>query len=174
MDSQLHGVLSFTTLLQEGEESYNDYLPSVNDLESQYTPSNPEDGSSRKTKSRKGIFSTEDDNLLVLAWLNTSMDPINGVDQSKYSFWSRVHEYYEKNKKSISSEHSSCSIRNRWSTIQLAANKFCGALAQIERRLRKPKSSTEVSIPLHSTFFIVGLFYDTIQNGKNLCLRVAV
>ncbi|XP_062083610.1 glutathione S-transferase T3-like [Humulus lupulus] len=133
-DSQLHGVHSFTTLLQEGEESYNDYLPSLNDLESQYTPSNPEEGSSRKTKSRKGNFSTEEDNLLVLAWLNTSMDPINGVDQSKYSFWSRVHEYYEKNKKSISSERSSCSIRNRWSTIQLATNKFCGALAQIERR----------------------------------------
>ncbi|XP_062119255.1 uncharacterized protein LOC133833005 [Humulus lupulus] len=62
------------------------------------------------------------------------MDSINGVDQSKYSFWSRVHEYYEKNKKSISSERSSCSIRNKWSTIQLATNKFCGALAQIERR----------------------------------------
>ncbi|XP_062110088.1 uncharacterized protein LOC133821925 isoform X2 [Humulus lupulus] len=26
------------------------------------------------------------------------------------------------------------SVRNRWSTIQLATNKFCGALAQIERR----------------------------------------
>ncbi|XP_062080355.1 glutathione S-transferase T3-like [Humulus lupulus] len=134
MDSQLHGVHSFSTLLQQGEESYNDYLPSLNDLESQYTPSNPEDWSSRKTKSRKGNFSTEEDNLLVLAWLNTSMDPINWVDQSKYSFLSRVHEYYEKNKKSISSERSSWSIRNRWSTIQLATNKFCGALAQYERR----------------------------------------
>ena len=77
MDSQLHEIHSFTTLLQEEEESYNDYLPSLNDLESQYTPSNPENGNSKKTKSRKDNFSIEEDNLLVLAWLNTSMDPIN-------------------------------------------------------------------------------------------------
>ncbi|XP_062113943.1 uncharacterized protein LOC133824946 [Humulus lupulus] len=90
MDSQLHGVHSFTTLLQEGEESYNDYLPSLNDLESQYTPSNPEDGNSRKTKSRKGNFSTEEDNVLVLAWLNTSMDPINEIEKAK-EFYRSIH-----------------------------------------------------------------------------------
>uniref|UniRef100_A0A803R108 No apical meristem-associated C-terminal domain-containing protein n=1 Tax=Cannabis sativa TaxID=3483 RepID=A0A803R108_CANSA len=134
MDSLLYGVHSFTTLLQDGEKSYNDYLPSLNDLESQYTLPNLEEESTKITKPRKGNFSAEDDNLLVSAWLNTSLDPINGIDQSKYSFWSRVHEYYEKNKKSTSYDRSSCSLRNRWSIIQQATNKFCGALAQIERR----------------------------------------
>ncbi|KAM6571869.1 hypothetical protein CsatA_015949 [Cannabis sativa] len=45
-------------------------------------------------------------------------------------FWARVHEYYEKNKKSTFSECTACSIRSRWSAIQLATNKFCGALTQ--------------------------------------------
>ncbi|XP_035540252.1 uncharacterized protein LOC118344230 [Juglans regia] len=142
MDSQLHGVHSFTTLLQEGEESYNDYLlTSLNDLESQVTPPNPKQGIARKTKSRQGNFSPKEDNLLVSAWLNTSLDPINGVDQSKHSFWARVHEYYEKNKKPTSCEGSSSPLTNRWSTIQHATNKFCGALAQIEGR--SPSGVTE-------------------------------
>ncbi|KAM6548214.1 hypothetical protein CsatB_019890 [Cannabis sativa] len=83
MDSQFYGANSFTTLLQEGEESYHEYLPSLNDLESSHTLPNLKEGSAKKTKSRKGNFSPEEDNLLVFAWLNTSLDPINGVDQSK-------------------------------------------------------------------------------------------
>ncbi|KAF5458725.1 hypothetical protein F2P56_022735 [Juglans regia] len=142
MDSQLLGIHSFTTFLQEGEESYNDYLlTSLNDLESQVTPPNPKPGTARKTKSRQGNFSLEDDNLLVSAWLNTSLDPINGVNQSKHSFWARVHEYYEKNKKPASCERSFSSLTNRWSTIQHASNKFYGALAQFEGR--SPSGVTE-------------------------------
>ncbi|KAF4391507.1 hypothetical protein F8388_008911 [Cannabis sativa] len=53
MDSQLCGVHSFTTLLQDGEKSYSDYLPSLNDLESQYSLPNLEEESTKITKPRK-------------------------------------------------------------------------------------------------------------------------
>ncbi|XP_041015007.1 uncharacterized protein LOC121257824 [Juglans microcarpa x Juglans regia] len=55
--------------------------------------------------------------------------------------WARVHEYYEQNKKLRSCERSLSSLTNRWSTIQHATNKFCGALAQIEGR--SPSGVTE-------------------------------
>ncbi|KAF4387267.1 hypothetical protein G4B88_020282 [Cannabis sativa] len=48
MDSQLCGVHSFTTLLQDGEKSYSDYLPSLNDLESQYSLPNLEEETTNK------------------------------------------------------------------------------------------------------------------------------
>lgn len=47
-----------------------------------------------KLKSRKSNFSVEVNNLLISNWLNTSLDPINGVGQIMHSFWARVHEYY--------------------------------------------------------------------------------
>ncbi|KAG6724907.1 hypothetical protein I3842_02G006500 [Carya illinoinensis] len=46
-----------------------------------------------------------------------------------------------KNKKSTFCERSSNSLTNRWSTIQHATTKFCGALAQIEGR--SPSGVTE-------------------------------
>lgn len=194
------------------EERYNDDLLSLNDLQSQHTPPNPEKGCVRKTKTRKGNFSPEDDSLLLSAWLNTSFDSISEVEKSKSSFWDRIHEYYDKHKKSTISERSSCSLRNRWSIIQIATLKFCGALAEIERRspsgvpeqdkvhrqyhfislfiilyhtfhilftdlffrLSKRKSFIGVNILQRSTFFIVGLSYDTIQNGNNFWLKVVL
>ncbi|XP_035549737.1 glutathione S-transferase T3-like [Juglans regia] len=93
-----------------------------------------------RVRDEEGGWVSQDSNL-VSAWLNTSLDPINRVDQSKHSFWARVHEYYEKNKKLTCCEHSSSSLTNRWSTIQHATNKFCGALAQIEGK--SPSGVTE-------------------------------
>ncbi|KAG6620634.1 hypothetical protein I3842_Q057900 [Carya illinoinensis] len=90
--------------------------------------------------------------FIKTTWLNTSLDPINGVDQSKHSFWVRVHEYYEKNKNSTSCERSLSSLTNRWSTIQYATNKFCRALAQIEGR--SPSGATK---------------QDKIEQAKELC-----
>ena len=42
-------------------------------------------------------FSPEEDCLLVSAWLNTSKDPITGVDQQTRQFWARVHAYFVEN-----------------------------------------------------------------------------
>jgi hypothetical protein len=38
-------------------------------------------------KSRGGNFSIEEDVLLVEAWINISIDPMNGNEQSKKKYW---------------------------------------------------------------------------------------
>lgn len=115
MDSQLHGASFFTILLQEGEESYNDYLiASLNDnLESQVSPSKPKQENIKKIKSRQGNLSVEDNYLLILASFSTRLDLIYEVDQSKHSFLARVHEHHVETKKSTSCEHCPISLMNR-------------------------------------------------------------
>jgi len=36
--------------------------------------------------------------VVVSAWLNISKDPVHGANQSKGTFWSRIHTYFEENK----------------------------------------------------------------------------
>ncbi|XP_047326621.1 glutathione S-transferase T2-like [Impatiens glandulifera] len=64
-------------------------------------------------KARSKNFSPEEDLLLVSTWLNTSIDPIHGTDQTNSQYWSKMEP------------------------IQQAVNKFCGYYTQREGRLRK-------------------------------------
>ncbi|XP_062148028.1 uncharacterized protein LOC133856971 [Alnus glutinosa] len=70
------------------------------------------------------------------------MDAIHGIDQKASRFWMRVHAEYDEHKKSTFFERSVNSLTNRWSTIQVATNKFCGCIAQIEAR--HPSGVTEL------------------------------
>uniref|UniRef100_J3N2E8 No apical meristem-associated C-terminal domain-containing protein n=1 Tax=Oryza brachyantha TaxID=4533 RepID=J3N2E8_ORYBR len=78
-------------------------------------------------------FSNEKDELLVLAWLNVSLDPVSGSDQPKSTYWNRIYDYYHSNKTFIS-ERNENSLMHRWSTIQEAVNKYCGYLSKIQER----------------------------------------
>ncbi|GLT71777.1 hypothetical protein SLA2020_437730 [Shorea laevis] len=90
--------------------------------------------STTKKSQRRGNFSLEEDNLLVSSWLATSMDAIHGINQKASTFWGRVHAHYDEYKKPTFITRSVNSITNRWSTIQVATNKFCACLCQIERK----------------------------------------
>jgi hypothetical protein len=81
MDSQDENQ-SFTTLLQSGLQNY------------QKTPSQSKMKSTKKTN-----FSIEEDILLVKAWINTSINPIQGTDQKGSKFWDRIWMNYHENKK---------------------------------------------------------------------------
>ena len=48
-------------------------------------------------KSQSKNFSLEKDCLFVSAWLNTSKDPITGVEQQTKQFWTRVYAYFVEN-----------------------------------------------------------------------------
>ena len=67
------------------------------------------------------------------AWLNISLDAIQGNEQKHKAYWTRLWEYFHKYK-IFASERSQVSLMNRWSTIQLVTNKFCGCYVQIESR----------------------------------------
>ncbi|XP_058184010.1 uncharacterized protein LOC131301649 isoform X2 [Rhododendron vialii] len=111
-------------------------------------------------RKRGGNFSIEEDNMLVSAWLNISLDAVQGNGQKHKTFWIRVWEFFHENK-TFTSERNDNSLMNRWSTIQLSTNKFCGYLAQIEAahqsgmteqdkecEKKKPKRGRTVATPL--------------------------
>ncbi|KAK1589245.1 hypothetical protein Q3G72_031916 [Acer saccharum] len=88
----------------------------------------------KKRVKRQGKYRIEEDLLLVSAWLNTSMDPVQGTLQKNTSFWSRINAYYHENKGMIISDRDQNGLEHRWSAIQIAVNKFCGFYKQIEGR----------------------------------------
>ena len=63
---------------------------------SQNTPMSIQDSSPEleivtpKTATRGGNFSVEEDVLLVLAWLNTSVDPVHDNEQKQEKFIAKV------------------------------------------------------------------------------------
>ncbi|KAI8545972.1 hypothetical protein RHMOL_Rhmol07G0079200 [Rhododendron molle] len=89
--------------------------------------------STTKKSQRGGNFMIEEDILLVSAWLNISLDPVQGNEQKHKTYWLRVWEYFHEHK-NFKSERNQNSLMNRWSTIQIATNKFCACFAQIESK----------------------------------------
>ncbi|WVZ96290.1 hypothetical protein U9M48_041946 [Paspalum notatum var. saurae] len=89
--------------------------------------------SSRRNQGRSKNFSDKEDSLIVSAWLNISMDPVYGTNQTRGTFWKRVHAFYHKYK-DFESDRTQSSISHRWASIQENVNKFCGCLARIEDR----------------------------------------
>ncbi|NP_001131859.2 uncharacterized protein [Zea mays] len=87
----------------------------------------------KSSQGRSKNFRDEEDILLVSAWLNVGMDPIQGVDQTHGTLWRRIHEYFNANKK-FDSNRSEVSLMNRWSGIQHDVNLFCGCLSRVEAR----------------------------------------
>jgi hypothetical protein len=90
---------------------------------------------SRSTKGSKRTknFVWQEDEVICSGWLSVSKDPIHGANQSRASFWKRVHAFFEKNKKTTAVRTQS-SIMHRWLTIQLQVNKYCACYEAIERR----------------------------------------
>ncbi|KAK7839299.1 glutathione s-transferase t2 [Quercus suber] len=80
-------------------------------------------------KLRGNNFSIQEDVLLVFAFLNVNQD-------------SRIWEYYHQ-WKTFTSERMVSSLTNRWLTIQLCTNKFCGCLAQIESKNESGKTNED-------------------------------
>ncbi|XP_018837776.2 uncharacterized protein LOC109003892 [Juglans regia] len=136
MDSQTgEDLFSTTTLLQEGEHGINNGTigTSTNhNVYAQDTQTQAHIGSTRKRSHRGGNFTVEEDNQLVSAWLNVSLDVIQGNDQRATQLWNRIYEYFHKYKKPCSLERFVVSLMSRWSTIQKSTNKFCRFLFQIE------------------------------------------
>jgi len=92
--------------------------------ESQDDPlTNQAPATAKSSQGRTKNFSSEEDILLVSAWLNVGMDAISGVDQSQGTYWRRIHEYFHANKSFEST-----------SSIQHDVNLFCGCLSRIEDR----------------------------------------
>ncbi|XP_076927697.1 glutathione S-transferase T3-like [Bidens hawaiensis] len=120
MDSQDQG-LSYTNLLCGNSIVSLDDSPPL--------PTNP----NSVKKSKRGVnFTAKEDELVVAAWLNHSLDSIQGTDQKYSQLWENIYLYFEQHKETTN-ERSIKSLSNRWSSIQKATNTFCSCLDQVER-----------------------------------------
>jgi len=86
-----------------------------------------------KKSQRSKNFSPEKDYLLVSAWLNTSKDPITGVEQQTKQLWARVHAYFVENGENLNNRFE-ISISSTWQEINREVGKFVGFVTQIENR----------------------------------------
>jgi hypothetical protein len=106
-------------------------------------------------KEKKGQKNNiEEDKLLVTAWLNVSQDAIQGADQAKSTYWSRVHQYFHANK-AFDSDSSQVSIMNRWYSIQHDVNVFASCFAKIEDRNQSRCSIDDKVCQMH---LVISLF----------------
>lgn len=79
------------------------------------SPISPETLSLQKAKDKRQRtknFSKQEDEMLILAWQNISLDPIAGVDQTNGTYWESVHHYFMKHK-NFQSDRSPSSLTHR-------------------------------------------------------------
>jgi hypothetical protein len=119
----------YADLLVNGVEQSQELSPTSSE-----PPIHVDRSTTKSSQGRSKNFREDEDKLLVSAWLNVSMDPIQGVDQTQGTFWKRIHAYFHANKNfTFESTRSESSLMNRWSRIQHDVNLFRGYLSKIER-----------------------------------------
>ncbi|KAG6627589.1 hypothetical protein CIPAW_15G139500 [Carya illinoinensis] len=104
MDSQDPGHMYFTNLLSEDPQLDPTYggqsgTPpmTLND-----SPPLPPNESIKVRKSVRGAnFTPQKDKLLVSAWLNCSLDVVQGTDQKHSQLWEKIFEYFQQYKETI-------------------------------------------------------------------------
>ena len=90
------------------------------------------------------------------AWLNTSKDPITGVDQQTRQFLGQVHAYFVENGGNFNNR-SQISISSRWQEKNREVGKFVDFVTQIENH--QQSGTTEESRVIFSFFhFHIKLF----------------
>jgi hypothetical protein len=120
----------YTDLLVNGVEQSQEVSPT-----SCEPPNHVARSTAKSCQGRSKNFREEEDILLVSAWLNVGMDPIQGADQTQGTFWKRIHAYFHEHKTfKFESTRSESSLMNRWSGIQHDVNLFCGYLSKIETK----------------------------------------
>jgi len=105
---------------------------------------------SSKVIKRQKKFHWKEDEVVCSAWLNASKDPIHGANQTKTTFWGRVHAFFDKHNKT-GTVRTESSIMHRWLTIQTQTNKFHACYDAIERR---PESGRTVQDMVCSICYI--------------------
>lgn len=78
--------------------------------------------------------------LLISAWLNVSLDSVQGTNQTQLTYWARIWNYFNEHK-SFASDRTPTSLCNRWCAIQTSVSKFVGFYNQINGK--NPSGMTE-------------------------------
>ncbi|CAL4919738.1 unnamed protein product [Urochloa decumbens] len=84
-------------------------------------------------KKRSKNFNEKEDLLLVSAWLEISMDPVQSIDQTRATYWHRIHDYYHEHK-DFTSDRNISSLSHRWGIISASVSLFCGWYNQVQHK----------------------------------------
>jgi len=82
-----------------------------------------EEGETEREK--RSTFSKQEDELLILAWLNISKDVIVGTDQSARAYWDRIATYYNKYRGHLKRKTVG-QLKPRWNKLNAAVQKIVG------------------------------------------------
>ncbi|KAL4628776.1 hypothetical protein ACB092_05G263500 [Castanea dentata] len=82
---------------------------------------------------RGGNFNVDEDNLLVSAWLNISIDAVQGTNQRAETFWEKIWQYFCENN-TYETTRSASSLQSRWGNIKKKTSRFAGFMAKVEAR----------------------------------------
>ncbi|RLN35930.1 hypothetical protein C2845_PM03G07690 [Panicum miliaceum] len=86
----------------------------------------------KKRWARSANYSVEEDEALVVARENVSLDPVIGRDQSMKTYWMRIADHFHQNVKKPSNRSIS-SLSHHWSTIQECCNRWASCIVSIDR-----------------------------------------
>ncbi|KAG5553649.1 hypothetical protein RHGRI_011519 [Rhododendron griersonianum] len=98
-------------------------------------------GSQKQSIRGKGFTMVEDE-ALCRAYLAISQDPIIGINQTMANLWERIRLCFS-SQADVDCNRTAVSLMKRWSKIQKAVSKFCGFLAQVERRQKSGTGEKE-------------------------------
>lgn len=93
-----------------------------------------------KKKSTKGAstkgknWSSAEDMVLIQAWANTSLDAVTGTDQNLSTYWGRISDNYNSQKKPSWPERVPNGLTCRYNTISALTSRFCACVQQILNR----------------------------------------
>ncbi|XP_066381246.1 uncharacterized protein [Miscanthus floridulus] len=76
---------------------FEDFSNPCNEQQSQEVLVTPLASSTRPNHKRSKNFSEKEDEIFVSTWLNVSLDPITGANQTHKSYWTRIHDYFYEN-----------------------------------------------------------------------------
>jgi hypothetical protein len=159
------GLDDFSFPLTQGtQETYND-LPSEAEVDVVEVQASEVSGRRRVGKGvshRSKKFDPKEDIVICSAWLNVSKDPINGANQTRLSFWKRIHDFFEKNK-TTSAVRSESSIMHRWLTIQKDVNKYCACYEAIERRNQSGSTIQDMVRFLVGSVILFSIFVSSVN-----------
>ncbi|KAG6628521.1 hypothetical protein CIPAW_14G018900 [Carya illinoinensis] len=134
MDSQDPGHMYFTNLLSQDPQldpTYGGQSGSSFMTLGDSPPLPPNEPIDVRKSVRGANFTPEEDKLLVSAWLNCSLNVVQGTDQKHSQLWKKIFEYFQQYKETTN-KRTIKSLIHWWSVIQKATNKFCTKLAHIE------------------------------------------
>lgn len=126
---------------------------------------------SKPVNHRGPNWSIAEDVQLCHSWLETSLDPIEGVDQKGDQFWTRIFKHYVDRRADATKESTQkdpirtpTGAQQRWGVIQHAVNKFCGAYASAERRHKTGQVALDRVAQAHD-------IYIACNKGKKFTLQ---